>query len=80
MHMQPPFIQGQPLPTHHDGDTRHAHPYSDSEQCVLCDRILPLAPLPEADLDDTNSSLAWAVAFAQRPPSFTPRQYLGQGS
>lgn len=80
MHMQSPFIQGQPLPRHHDGATRHAHPYSDRGQCVLRDRILPLAPLPEVEMGDADSSLAWAVAFAQRPPSFPPRQYLGQGS
>ncbi len=54
----------------HDGATRSVDPYSDREQCVQCDAILPLAPLPEVDLDDAGSALAWAVAFAQRPPSF----------
>ncbi|WP_206448116.1 hypothetical protein [Agrococcus sp. KRD186] len=54
----------------HDGDRRSADAYSDREQCVLCDKILPLAPLPEVDLDDATSSLAWAVACLRRPPTF----------
>ncbi|WP_146792442.1 hypothetical protein [Agrococcus baldri] len=54
----------------HDGDRRSADPYSDREQCVLCDAVLPLAPLPQVDLDDATSALAWAVAFAQRPPTY----------
>ncbi|MCR8669577.1 hypothetical protein [Agrococcus sp. HG114] len=104
MHMQRPFIDGQPVPTHHDGvwpervpplpagqfsfmswakaaarsqracphdgGTRPVDAYSDLDQCVLCDLVLPLAPLPEVDLDDAGSELAWAVAFAQRPPAF----------
>lgn len=53
----------------HDGDTRPLDAYSDREQCVLCDVVLPLAPLPEVDLDE-GSDLAWAVALCRRPPSF----------
>lgn len=102
MHMQHPFVGGQPLPSHHDGiwperipkptpgagiswikaaaraqrgcphdgPTRAVDAYSDREQCVQCDFVLPQAPLPEVDLDDADSELAWAVAFAQRVPSF----------
>lgn len=54
----------------HDGGTRPADAYSDHEQCVLCDRVLPLPPVPDVDLDDAGSDLAWAVAFARRPPVF----------
>lgn len=54
----------------HDGGTRPVDAYSDREQCVLCDFVLPLTPLPEVDLDDAGSDLAWAVTFAQQQPPF----------
>lgn len=53
----------------HDGGVRPADPYSDCDQCVLCDLVLPLAPLPDVDLHDAASDLAWAVAFVRRPPT-----------
>lgn len=52
----------------HDGPRQPADPYSDHDRCTLCDLVLPLPPLPEVDLADADSALAWAVAFAQRPP------------
>lgn len=53
----------------HDGGRRPADAYSDRDRCALCDLILPLRPLPDVDLDDADSDLAWAVAFLQRPPT-----------
>ena len=48
---------------------RPADPYSDRDQCVLCDLVLPQPPLPDVDLHDASDDLAWAVAFAERPPA-----------
>ena len=53
----------------HDGGTRSFDAYSDRERCVACGLVLPLAPLPDVDLDE-GSDLAWAVALYRRPPSF----------
>ncbi|WP_405218557.1 hypothetical protein [Agrococcus sp. Ld7] len=53
----------------HDGELRAADPYSDREQCVLCDLVLPQPPLPDVDLHAAGSDLAWAVAFVRRPPT-----------
>lgn len=53
----------------HDDGLRMPDPYSDVEQCVLCDLVLPQPPLPEVDLQDAGSDLAWAVAFVRRPPT-----------
>ncbi|GAA1422809.1 hypothetical protein [Agrococcus citreus] len=53
----------------HDCGLRPADPYSDRDQCVLCDLVLPLSPLPGVDLHDARNELAWAVAFVRRPPT-----------
>lgn len=66
MHIQPPLRAQRAC--QHDGKLLPADAYSDRDRCTLCDLVLPKRPLPEVDLDDADSDLAWAVAFVCKPP------------